>query len=255
MKNGKRILTLFAALLSLLCLTLLPVCGAIVSAGHSVRDRAGLLSAEEIAELKPLAETFAEATDGCRLYLITHEITAYCGRYYGETFLQENDLSAEEDIILLIITLDAGIYYYDLYLYGDAEARINSSEVDYILDDPGVYNNLKSGQLVEGFQSFVAQTQIAYNGRLGISYVKIGLVCLVISTVVAVLICYSVWHRYKKPPKSVDYPLDRFARLELTASEDSFRGSFVTSRRLNTESRGGGGGGGRGGGSGHAGGR
>jgi hypothetical protein len=54
----------------------------------------------------------------------------------------------------------------------------------------------------------------------------------------------------------VDYPLDQFAKLKLTGESDSFIGSFVTKRVIQSGSGGSrGGGSSHGGGGGHAGGR
>jgi hypothetical protein len=64
-----------------------------------------------------------------------------------------------------------------------------------------------------------------------------------------------VYASYKAKKKSVDYPLDQFAKLELTSQDDVFVGSFVTKRVIQSSGGGGGGGSSRGGGGGHAGGR
>ena len=62
---------------------------------------------------------------------------------------------------------------------------------------------------------------------------------------------------YKMKKKSVDYPLDRYAKLDLTHQSDRFVREYVT-RTYSPRSSGGGGGGGggrHGGGGGHRGGR
>ena len=60
---------------------------------------------------------------------------------------------------------------------------------------------------------------------------------------------------YRKKKATVDYPLDRYARLELTHESDSFVREY-TNRTYSPRSSGGGGGGSRhGGGGGHRGGR
>ena len=250
----------FSLLLSLLLAALLfPL--SVQAAGAvegRVIDRMGYFKAEERKELDALLADMATRT-GCSVYITTHKQARGWGEeesdpYWGEDFLEDLGRDLREDVILLVITYTPDEWYYDLYLYGAADKRINSTEVDYILDDDGVYDNLKSGHLAAGCRAFLAKTEVAYAGRLGVAYWKIAIVAGIIAILIGVASCFGVWNHYKMKRKSVDYPLDRFAKLDLTKEEDEFKGSFITTRVINTSS-GGRGGGSHGGGRGHAGGR
>ncbi len=222
----------------------------------SVYDRAGLLTDAEIASLTQKIKE-AEAATGCDFYVVTHKQQGPF-EYWGEDFLEDIDRTQSENIIVLIITLDRGVYYYDLYTYGNADDKIRSTEVDVILDDDAVYSNLKGGRLYEGSSAFIDLSAKAYRGRVGTSYLTIALISFAISAVIGLIACICVYCKYKHKGKSVDYPLDRFAKLSLTEQQDVFTGSFVTRRVIQTSSGSGGGrsgGGGRGGGGGHRGGR
>jgi uncharacterized membrane protein len=60
---------------------------------------------------------------------------------------------------------------------------------------------------------------------------------------------------YKKRRATVDYPLDRYAKLSLTKESDAFVREYTTRTRVSSSSSGGGGGSRHGGGGGHRGGR
>ena len=75
-----------------------------------------------------------------------------------------------------------------------------------------------------------------------------------IAIVIGLAVCAGVVASYKKKRASVDYPLEHFARLELTKEKDSFVREYTT-RTYVPRSSGGGGGSRHGGGGGHRGGR
>ena len=52
----------------------------------------------------------------------------------------------------------------------------------------------------------------------------------------------GVFLYYRKKQHGESYPLDRYAKLQLTEAEDRFVGSFVTRTRVQSSSSGGGGG-------------
>lgn len=247
-----------------LCFLLAAFCGFSVSAGFQppeqlIFDSADLLTEQEEANLNALAQQKCGEVN-CAFYVATYKVptggSSSYYRYDGEDFLYDHGLSENGNIVLLVLTLDRGIYYYDLYLYGDAWDRINSKERDYILDDDAVYDNIKGGQLEAGLKAVFDVSARAYAGRVGVSYVIIVIVTLCISLLIAFFVCLGVYQSYKAKKKSVDYPLDQFAKLKLTDHSDVFTGSFVTRRVIQSNSGGGrGGGSSHGGGRGHAGGR
>ena len=249
-----------------LCLLLLLPCVISVQAEETiphVTDEYEVLPWADVMELEPMLAEISERM-GCRLLVATYESEWESDRYIGEEYLEDMGLSLEDDVVLLIITknLDSygDDYYYDLYLYGSAEKRITQDEADVILDTPEVYNAIKSGRLMSGILAFAEVTEAQYaNETVRPSpYAMAFPVALLMALVIATVTCVSVKKAYSMKKKSVDYPLDQFAKLELTEESDDFLGSFVTRRVISTGSSGrggGGGGGGRGGGGGHAGGR
>lgn len=246
------LLTVFL-LSSLLCLS---AAGETVPEGV-VFDRAGLLTADERDMVKTAVLDAWEVSD-CGFYLATHDANSQTSTnsiYIGDDFLYDQGLSSDDSIVLLIITLDRGVYYYDLYTYGDAYDKISQKEVDYMLDHKDVYDNIKGGRLALGICSFMPMAAQAFEGRVGVSYLVIALISLGIAVAIGLIACISVRAAYTMKKKSVDYPLDRFARLKLTDQSDVFMGSFVTKRVIQSNSGKSGGGSSHGGGGGHRGGR
>ncbi len=249
MKKTVTILLAFTLLCSLFVLSV----GAESMPVGAVYDRAGFLDTLEENELKTLLAE-AAANTGCSYYIVTHKMLAASDEYWGEDFLDDQNLSQRDDIIVLIITQDKGKYYYDLYTYGLAEDRITDDEVDQILDTPEVYNNLKAGRLMEGIKAFIPVSRDCINTK-EIDWIRI-IVPLCLGALIGGISCYGVVKSYSTKKKSVDYPLERFAKLELIDRDDRFMGTFVTKRIIQTSSGSrSGGGGGRGGGGGHRGGR
>ncbi len=230
--------------------------------GEYVTDAYGLLSADEAVGANAFY-AFTSERIGCPIYACTYESTDERDRYIGDEFLDDRGLSSGDDVLLLIITKNLDTfgddYYYDLYLYGAAEKKITLDEVDVILDTPDVYYSLKSGKLLDGILSFAAAAEAQYLNGVDRPnpYLRALPVAFIISAIIAIICCVCVKKAYSMKKKSVDYPLDQFASLELTDQSDTFMGSFVTRRVISSGSRGGSGsgGGGRGGGGGHAGGR
>lgn len=252
---------LFSILLLLLTLSTLPMTAFADDARDTaiLEDTANFFSAEEELQLEQVLLQAAASTDGaCTFCLATHELpTSFSPRYEGEDFLKKHGLSNRDNLVILIITLDDGVYYYDLYTYGDAAGKLSDKEVNYILDRNSVYKSIKSGDLLNGSTAFFSLAARGYNGRVGTSYAVIAAVSLGISALIGIACCAGVYVSYSKRKKSVDYPLENFAKMELTETDDVFVGSFVTRRVIQSENGGHGGGHGsnHGGGDGHRGGR
>ena len=256
--NRKRMIAFLALLLLLSFLLILPL-GAEPAISQSVYDGAMLLDRQAQNNLTAQIDSLRSET-GCSFFVATHKMRTPYDEYWGVEFLQDYGYSEQSNMIILIVTLDRETYYYDMYTYGNATRKIPDHEVDYILDQPEVFNNIKSGSLEEGISAFLSYSAKAYDGLVGPFYIRAFVISLIIALVVGGLVCLAVYNAYKAKKRSVDYPLDRFAKLELNDKQDVFAGSFVTKRVINTNngsSRGGsfGGGGGRGGGGGHRGGR
>ena len=241
--------------LSLLCLAAcftLPLSAADTGRIH---DPASLLSASEEASLNARMDELSN-TYGVEFYMATYRANGGYDDFIGDEYCREIRNLRGMDAVLLIVTYDEwdGEYYYDMYTYGDADYDINQKEVDYILDKREVYNNLKSGYVGEGAAAFFEWSAKAYEGRVGASWVLIIVVSAIISLIIGCAVRAGVVAAYRKKNASVDYPLDRYAKLELTHERDSFVREYTT-RTYSPRSSGGGGGSRHGGGGGHRGGR
>jgi uncharacterized protein len=246
-----------AALLALatLCVILcLPA--AATEGGVRVYDPSGTLTAEETSALAQRMDTLS-AESGVELYLATYVAQNYRDDFIGDEYCRDIRNLRGEDAVLLIVTYDLSdqMFYYDMYTYGEANYAISQKEVDYILDRREVYNNIKSGYVAAGVEAFFDLSAQAFEGRVGASWASVITVSALISVVIALIVCAGVVASYKKRRATVDYPLDRYAKLSLTKESDAFVREYTTRTRVSSSSSGGGSGSRHGGGGGHRGGR
>ena len=159
--------------------------------------------------------------------------------------------------MLLVVEYTPFDINYYVYTYGDANTQINQKELEYILDDSTVYYNIKDGDVATGICAFAQLSAEAYVGRLGVSWRLILIVALIAGAIAGGASVSSIAASYKKKNPSQSYPLDRFAKLELTRERDHEIGRFVTTTIISSGGHGGRGGGrpGGGGGGGYRGGR
>ncbi len=252
-----RIILCAAVLLAtLLCLTL-PTFAA--DAPRVYDGQANLLTPADESALATQLDALSEEY-GVEFYLATYQAKNYADDFYGMDYCREVKDISRADAVLLIITYDLSDrhYYYDIYTYGRPNHTISDKEVNYILDSDAVFDNIKSGRITEGASAFFDLSAKGHAGRVGVSYLIIASVCAVFGALIGFLVALSVARSYKRKFHTVDYPLDRFAKLELTAQNDVFTGTAVTrtySPRSKSSGGRGGGGSSHGGGGGHRGGR
>ena len=251
----KKSLLLLLAVLCLVACVALPAMGA----GESTRvyDPSGMLTDTEAADLARRMETLS-AEHGVELYLATYVAKNRYDDFYGDDYCTRVQNLKGTDAVLLVVTFEelANTYYYDMYTYGRANTAISQKEVDYILDSYGVYTNIKGGNVAEGVRNFFEMSAKAYDGRVGEPWIKVIGISAILAMIIALAICGGVVYSYKKKKASVDYPLDQYAKLNLTKSNDNFVREYTT-RTYCPRSNGNSGGGGsrHGGGGGHRGGR
>lgn len=217
-----------------------------------VTDVNGLLSEIDIARVN---EALAMASEEMGIPICAY-VFEYAGRKVeGEDYLAAKGLSIDDDLVLMIVTVRWDEINYNLYTFGDAAFKINEKEVNYILDDGNVYNNIKCGEIADGLCAYASLASEAYCGRLGVSWVLILIGSLIIGAIAGWICVKSIAEGYKRKNPSQSYPLDRFAKLELTKERDREIGKFVTTTIISSGGRGGYSGGRSGGGAGHRGGR
>ncbi len=260
MKKTLLICMLFL-LLALACF--LPVGAAEATAPTEivVFDLLDALTPEEEESLSPDPTIDAH---GVEFYLITMQ-TAFSDDRIDEWDLYDmcgfESYDPPNAVILVVRKAGTGEeFYYDMYTYGDAYDIFSDRIVDRVLDADAVYGNLKAGKIKDGATAFfhLCATEVnehyedlaAKERRAPLVVVLIAVVTGVIAAGISIL---AVVLSYRKKQHGETYPLDRYARLNLTHREDRFVGSFVTRVRVQSSSGGshGGsrdGGGGRGGG-------
>ena len=183
-----------------------------------------------------------------------------------EVLLRRLGLSWESDAIVLLVREYNGTYYYDFYTFGKATDIFSDAVVDSILDDPTVYSSLKAGNVSDGYRAFKQRCHTAVSDyeqsakeleqrekeRAPLMAVLFAVIFGALAAGGSVL---GVFLYYRKKLHGETYPLDRYARLNLTDRRDIFMGSFVTRTRVQSSSSSGSRSGGGGGGGGHRGGR
>jgi uncharacterized protein len=243
-----------ALLLTLLCLVAVLVFPAAAEETR-VYDPSGMLTEAEASSLAARMDELSSAY-GVEFYFATYVAENRYDDFYGDDYCTRVQNLNGTDAVLLVVTYEEfnRTYYYNMYTYGDANYDINQKEVNYILDDYDVYYNLKGGEIYDGAKAFFELSATAFEGRLGAPWILVILVSAVIALIIGLAVCAGVVASYKKKRASVDYPLEHFAKLELTKEKDSFVREYTT-RTYVPRSSSGGGGSRHGGGGGHRGGR
>ncbi len=236
----KKLIWITLSLLLLVALTL-PVCADTVT----VKDNAALLSADTEARIM----NSASDTNGLVFYLLTQETSTRQNIPSDNHMETICGITKDDAAVVLLISLVNGVYYYDMYTYNDAYDMFSDSDVDAVLDATAVYNNLKAGRIEEGSIAFFEEccrVSAAYAEREAARARRAPLVAAIIGVVVGLLAgggaVLGVFLYYRKKQHGESYPLDRYAKLQLTEAEDRFVGSFVTRTRVQSSSSGGGGG-------------
>ena len=226
----------------------------VIPKGEYLTDKGELIpNSEENA----ISDALAAAETGCGAMI---RVYTYVGLYedYGINDYITDSEENIENLVLLVIRYDYydSEFYYYVCTAGDADSKITSGELDRILDDDGVYDKIKAGNLKDGIIAYASLTADAYLGTLRPNFIKVLIVSLVIALAVSVSISMWVYFSYRKKLHSESYPLGRYASMDLKIQRDSFVTKFVTCVRIKTSDRGRmGRGGGRPGGSGYRGGR
>lgn len=237
--------SIIIALAALFALSLAS-CGK-VECESNVYDYADLLSSIDEQRIQKIAENVSETS----FFVATHNSTSFLNILTGDELLSRWGYSMSDNIVILVITFDKGAYYYDLYTYGMAERRISGEDADSMLDAPDVKSNIKSGRLAAGVEAFAKETERA----MAAPWVLIVVISIAAGLFVATLACVSVRAKYRMRRRPTNYPLDKYAKMELTDSSDEFITSRVSVRVVSSSGSGGRSSGGRGGGGGHRGGR
>jgi len=238
----KKIISVLIALFLAISLFCFPV---LAQNDKVVYDYAKVFSEDEKAQITDAANRYF-ADNGCSVYIVTAPFYGY----WGEDFLKENP-GVDKNSVILILSCNSS-ENYDMYTYGKCDRLISNGEVDIILDDPDVFDNIKyEGDYTSAAIRFIELSAEACTPEIALA-IAVG---IIFGLVAAITVFIYVITSYNKKQRSEKYPLDRFARLEITESRDMFAGTFITKRIIQSNRSRGGGGGRSGGGGGHRGGR
>ncbi len=141
-------------------------------------------------------------------------------------------------------------YTFKVHIFGE-NGRTSQSELEYLEDK--IESAIKSGRFAEGAGDFVRYGEKAFYGKFA-NWGRIFFIAAMIAlgfTAVAGIVIYG---KYKKKVHSAVYPLDQFAKMQLTERSDVCVGRSVSRVPISSGSsgHGGGGGSGRSGGGGHS---
>ena len=191
----------------------------------------------------------ADGTDagGVSYYLWCKESVSQSSIPSAATVATTLGFAENADAVVLLVRLVGSTYYYDMYTYGAAEKIFTDSAVDRILDDPDVYDKLKSGDISGGSLDFfnLCTEQILYveertAARNAARPWRILCISLIIGVLTGGFTALGIVLHYRRKKRGASYPLDRYAKLHLTLREDRFVGSYVTRTRIQSSSSSGG---------------
>ena len=224
------------------------------AAPDHVIDDGGFFTDAQKAELE---SAFANASGDTEFYLITREnLSTYLSNSEAH---RAAGLSGDPSAIVLLVYRTGSEWHYDIYTFGESQKALTNGDIDKILDAPEVYNNLKSGRIAEGANAFLTVCQKTMAKRARSRRVTPIVCALIFGSVAGGGSVLGVVIAYRRKRHGESYPLDRYARLNLTDCRDIFVGSHVTRVRIQSNTTGGSHGGGGGGGisfsGGHRGGR
>lgn len=205
----------------------------------TVIDDANIFNNQEKQDIKNAISSVSEM----KIYIVTTN---------DAVFRENTLLSLIERDNCIALTINMKTREYDIYTYGQADSNITDSEIRKL--ESAVEGKLKDGEYAEAVLAFVKKAGIAYKGELKTDIGLIILVSLGISIVIAITTCSIVVAKYKMKMRPTNYPLDKYAKMQLKNKEDVLVGKFVTTRRIQTNSSPAGGSKGGTGGGGHRGG-
>lgn len=232
-----KIKTIALFLITIVCITMafaVTSSAYTVSTNACITDKDGYVNdADEVTLERKLRE--AEERTGVAFRVYVYEYSAYTG--YVDMYDYEREMGESfDDLVLLVISYEYDTYYYELFTKGAPQTDITDKEANRILDNKGVYDNIKSGKLYEGIDEFMTLAEKAASGKLRNSFKTVFIPSLIISLAVAVGALVFVFFKYRKKLHSASYPLEKYASLNLNVSDDRFITKTVTRVRVKTPS-------------------
>ena len=231
----------FLLLLTVLTLSLFPLLSLAnpFYPQRHVYDTIGALTPEEQASLEQEAKAIAGEVN---LYVVFDNAD-------NPDYMSQHGLDRSDDFVLLVVHRSGSTWYYDMHIYGKFYDYINDEEMNAVLDHSDVYGNLKFGNLYDGALAWMRETKLAAGKNWGdilVPAIAVGFVAAAIAVAVVAV-------KYVTKQKATNYPLSKYAKMDVTDKRDIFINSTVTSYTVSNGNGGGGRSGGGGGGGRHGG--
>jgi len=237
--KSRRIITILITLVCIFALLSVVVSASGESNSARIIDKENYISASDEIKLEQRLKE-AEQKSGVDFRVYVHDYSFGVGSFDMYDYERVTGQSFE-NLVLLVVSYEYGEYYYELFTKGSADTLITDKEVNKILDNDAVYDNIKSGKLYEGIDTYITLSEKAVTGNLRNSLKSVLIVSIIISVVTAGISVLIVVLKYRKKLHSVSYPLDKYARLDLNVRDDNFINKTVTRVRVNSSSGSGGG--------------
>ena len=185
----KKIILSFVLISIIICaLSTLILAAGEMTTVRRVFDEGNYFSVSEIATLEKKAGELYEES-GIDILIIT----AKSGFNVDKQLRYYNIPSGDK--IVLTLTKDTE-YRYDIHTYGESYDKFSDAEIDRILDNSGVYDNIKSGKFLDGYINFMTLTAKAYTGLLWADTWKTVAVGIVVGVVMLCVIAFSIISSY-----------------------------------------------------------
>ena len=201
------------------------------ASSYGLYDKLDALSTQDEEKIENALREASEKTN-ISFYVGVGYYTDRISQFVSENMLYDNNM------VVLLIEKDFGEYYYQMHTKGTAIDKITINEENKLLDSSEVFDNIKSGNLVDGICSFAKKSAHAYNTRNYTPFIVFSLI-VAFGGVGIFLIIIVV--RYKTKIRGSTYPLDKFTTLELTGQSDNFVTKNLVRIRIRTSSSSGGG--------------
>lgn len=217
-----------------------------------VFDYAGLMSADEIADLEMQIADMKEKT-GWDIFAVTTDYAegkstvAYADDFYDER------TNEDSDGILVLIDMDNREIYVSTC--GNAIRYLTDARIERILDDGfyyvsnGEYASCLSAMLSTSeyyYDAGIQESQYNYDVETGavseyrtLTWVEVVPV-FILAVAVGLIIYFAVVKSYSLKGGRYEYPYTKYGKLDLTAHEDQFLRAHTTHHRIQTSSSSGG---------------
>lgn len=196
-----------------------------------VYDDCGTLQKSEVENLNT---AISNAKTKCYVIFTSYYFYPYNLDKNTKYYLEKMGANTSSDCVVL--TVDMNERLFDIFTYGSA-SKIKNSEINYMMS--ALEKSFKKGEYFGGANTFVAHSQKAMSGRLGVPMIKVFGISLIIGVVFSCVVCTCVISAYKKKERERKYPLEKYTSYNIKEQSDKHIGTTVVSVPIKSRSSGG----------------